>query len=195
MNKALTQNLQTHPWFRLNPRWQSRADRIRTIDPANQLSTAFSMVLLSDGSTTQNLRLLTGEPVHIDLISMTPQRRGLDGAPRFLSAIPAPRLRRQVWLRTQSGRRLAYAVSWWPEGRSDEFLEKRNIPIWSSLSARRIELYREIKTVLLGDCEELERAFSTPGPFWGRYYFFWHGGQPLTLIHEVFHPMLDGEIS
>lgn len=28
------------------------------------------------------------------------------------------------------------------------------------------------------------------GPFWGRQYLFWHGGQPLTLIHEVFSPHL-----
>ncbi len=170
-------------------------DRITLDDPVNQLSTAFSMVLLGDGSTTQNLGLLTGERVKIDLVSMTQQEKGLDGAPRFLSAIPAPRLRRQVWLRTESGRRLAYAVSWWPEGRAEEFLRNRKVPIWNSLASNRIELFRDIKTVMLGDSEELEREFGVPGPFWGRYYFFRHGGKPLTLIHEVFHPALDAEVS
>jgi p-hydroxybenzoic acid synthase len=31
---------------------------------------------------------------------------------------------------------------------------------------------------------------GTSGPFWGRLYLFWHGGQPLTVIHEVFSPHL-----
>ena len=31
---------------------------------------------------------------------------------------------------------------------------------------------------------------GTCGPFWGRLYLFWHGGQPLTVIHEVFSPHL-----
>ncbi|NET38640.1 MAG: DUF98 domain-containing protein, partial [Cyanothece sp. SIO1E1] len=36
----------------------------------------------------------------------------------------------------------------------------------------------------------LETAFGQAGPFWGRYYLFWHNGQPLTLIYEVFSPYL-----
>lgn len=31
-------------------------------------------------------------------------------------------------------------------------------------------------------------VLGTSGPFWGRQYLFWHGDQPLTLIHEVFSP-------
>ena len=36
----------------------------------------------------------------------------------------------------------------------------------------------------------LEQAFNESGPFWGRHYLFWHHGQPLTLIYEVFSPYL-----
>lgn len=35
------------------------------------------------------------------------------------------------------------------------------------------------------------REFGRPGPFWGRYYIFWHAGQPLTVIQEVFSPGMD----
>jgi chorismate lyase len=42
------------------------------------------------------------------------------------------------------------------------------------------------KQVSLGHSAALERRFGCPGPFWGRTYLFWHGGAPLTLIHEVF---------
>lgn len=34
------------------------------------------------------------------------------------------------------------------------------------------------------------RQFQACGPFWGRQYLFWHGGRPLTLIHEVFSTAL-----
>lgn len=37
-----------------------------------------------------------------------------------------------------------------------------------------------------GHNSELERHFGCAGPFWGRQYYFWHNGKPLTLIHEVF---------
>ena len=35
------------------------------------------------------------------------------------------------------------------------------------------------------------RRFGHAGPFWGREYIFWHSGQPLTLIHEIFSPALE----
>lgn len=34
------------------------------------------------------------------------------------------------------------------------------------------------------------REFGEPGPFWGRYYIFWHQGRALTVIHEVFSPAM-----
>lgn len=40
--------------------------------------------------------------------------------------------------------------------------------------------------VELGYNPQLEEYFGCPGPFWGRQYYFWHGGAPLTLIYEVF---------
>ncbi len=45
--------------------------------------------------------------------------------------------------------------------------------------------------MFLGNQPELEEAFGCPGPFWGRYYLFWKGGRPLTLIYEVFSHSLD----
>jgi chorismate-pyruvate lyase len=45
--------------------------------------------------------------------------------------------------------------------------------------------------VSLGHSAALEAHFGCPGPFWGRTYFFWHDGAPLTLIHEVFSNSLE----
>ena len=46
----------------------------------------------------------------------------------------------------------------------DAFLVDKSLPIWKSLSAERMELYRDIRTVTFGSSPHLERCakFSTP---------------------------------
>jgi len=157
---------------------------------AESLPAGWKLLLFSDGSVTRHLEVLTGESVQIELIEMSRIGCQEDGAPPVIDQIHAPRLRRQVWLHTASGQRLAYAVSWWEAAQVDEYLENRDLPIWTSLASQKTELYREIHELVFGNSDELERAFGCPGPFWGRYYFFWHNQRPLTLIYEVFSPAL-----
>jgi len=147
-------------------------------------------MLLGDGSPTRHLQLLTGEPTEVDVIDMSAIGMSPDGAPPLIQAVPGPRLRRQVWLRTASGQRLAYATSWWENSHVDEYLQNKSLPIWASLARLRTELYRDVQGIEHGDSKALELAFGQPGPFWGRYYLFWHHGKPLTLIYEVFSPYL-----
>jgi chorismate lyase len=121
---------------------------------------------------------------------MSPIGSDNDAAPAEIQAIAAPRLRRQVWLRTASGQRLAYAASWWAAEQVDNYLENRALPIWESLFQLHTELYRDVRGIYYGNSSQLAQAFSYPGPFWGRHYLFWHGRKPLTLIYEVFSPYL-----
>jgi chorismate lyase len=126
----------------------------------------------------------------VDVIDMSKIGLDLDGAPDLIRVVPGPRLRRQVWLRTASGQRLAYATSWWEASHVDEYLQNRSLPIWANLTRLRTELYRDVQGIYYGHSEPLARAFGQPGPFWGRHYLFWHNGSPLTLIYEVFSPYL-----
>lgn len=158
--------------------------------PHTQLAPAWQLMLLGDGSPTRHLELLTGEPVEVDVIDMSLIGMDLDAAPDLIQAVPGPRLRRQVWLRTASGQRLAYATSWWEASHVDEYLQNRSLPIWASLARLRTELYRDVRGIYYGDSSALESGFDVTGPFWGRHYLFWHHGQPLTLIYEVFSPYL-----
>lgn len=158
--------------------------------PHSQLAPAWQILLLGDGSPTRHLKLLTREQIEVDVIDMSIIGMDEDSAPALIEAVPAPRLRRQVWLRTASGQRLAYAVSWWDAGHVDEYLQNRALPIWDSLSRLHSELYRDIQGIYYGDSPALEEAFEEKGPFWGRHYLFWHNRQPLTLIYEVFSPYL-----
>jgi len=177
-------------WHALKPLWQGDEQAIQRGLPHSQLAPAWQLLLLGDGSPTRHLQLLTGEPTEVDVIDMSPIGQDRDNAPEQIQVVPGPRLRRQVWLRTASGQRLAYATSWWEASHVDEYLQNRSLPIWASLARLRTELYRDVQGIYYGESPALELAFGQKGPFWGRHYLFWHHGQPLTLIYEVFSPYL-----
>ena len=181
---------QPNSWHRLTPIWQGGEEIVKTGLPHTQLSPLWQMLLLGDGSPTRQVQMLTGEPTEVDVIDMSAIALDLDGAPDVIQAIPGPRLRRQVWVRTASGQRLLYATSWWEASHVDEYLKNRSLPIWASLTQSRTELYRDVQGIHYGNNEALEAGFNQKGPFWGRHYLFWHNGQPLTLIYEVFSPYL-----
>lgn len=176
------------PWFRLDCSWEGEE-----VDLApGMLSPWWRLLLLSDGSLTRHLQFITGQEVSVQVIDMSPVGWERDGAPAELSQIPAPWVRRQVWLQTPAGERLVYATSWWPAGLVDQYLHNRDWPIWTSLRELRLELYRDIRRLYYGDSAALAREFSSDGSLWGRHYLFWHQGRPLTLIYEVLSPRLSG---
>ena len=182
--------LSSPSWYALDPLWQGGETVARRGLPHSQLAPAWQMLLLGDGSPTRHLRLLTGEAIAVDVIDMCAIGAQNDGAPDIVRAVQPPRIRRQVWLRTASGQRLAYAVSWWEAARIEEYFQDRSLPIWDNLTRLHAELYRDIQGICYGRCAALETAFQEEGPFWGRYYLFWHDRHPLTLIYEVFSPHL-----
>ena len=180
----------TKTWECLDNIWQGGEELVKIGLPHSQLAPAWQILLLGDGSPTKHLRLLTSEAIEVDVIDMSPVGNSKDDAPFNLEMVPGPRLRRQVWLKTASGQRLAYAASWWEESHVDEYLQNRSLPIWQSLSDLHTELYRDIQGIYYGDSEALAQNFGESGPFWGRHYLFWHDRKPLTLIYEVFSPYL-----
>jgi chorismate lyase len=184
-------------WNAIEPTWSGGVDVVKTGLPHRQLPPAWQILLLGDGSPTRHLQLLTGEPTEVDVIDMSAIGMDEDGAPDALQMLPGPRVRRQVWLKTASGQRLAYATSWWEARHVDEYLENKALPIWASLAKLRTELYRDVQGIYCGKSPALTEAFGESGQLWGRHYLFWHHGQPLTLIYEVFSPYLQrylGEI-
>eukprot|EP00878_Enallax_costatus_P008979 GHUV01009391.1.p1 GENE.GHUV01009391.1~~GHUV01009391.1.p1 ORF type:complete len:278 (+),score=43.03 GHUV01009391.1:691-1524(+) len=175
--------------------WQgSEDDALSSRAPLQQLPAPWKMMLLSDGSVTRHLQLLTGQPVTVECLQMEllsgPQ---LHKPPDKALEIPGPLVQRQVLLWSQATPRvpLVYAASWWASATVDSYLADKNLPIWVSLAKGHMELYREIQQVYYGHNQDLEQHFGCSGPFWGRQYYFWHNGAPLTLIHEVFSNKLD----
>jgi chorismate-pyruvate lyase len=177
-------------WVSPKPLWEIPAPALADPFASQFLSGAWRLLVLGDGSPTRHLELLTGAAVQVELIAMAPDDGSEERVPAEVAALEAPLLRRQVWLRCD-GLALAWAESWWNQGKADESLRDRQLPIWRSLSADRAELFREVDGLAQVSAPWLELGFGREGPFWSRHYRFFRGGKPLTVIREVFSPGLE----
>jgi len=182
-------------WQQLELIWKATDEQVLNGVPHDVLAPGWQVLLLGDGSPTKHLTLLSGQKIEVDIIEMKNIGDADDSAPPVVRLIPMPRLRRQVWLRTIGGERLAYATSWWPAQEVDSFLTQHSLPIWTNLARSKTELYRDIQGLYCGNNRFLAEHFEQTGPFWGRHYLFWHNGKPLTAIYEVFSPALTRYLS
>jgi chorismate--pyruvate lyase len=80
-------------WYALDLIWEGREETVQQGLPHTQLTPAWQMLLLGDGSPTRHLQLLTGERTEVDLIDMSPIDMDIDGAPDSIQVVPGPRLR------------------------------------------------------------------------------------------------------
>ena len=170
--------------------WQAPFQTVVSGSAGARLSGAWRVLLLGDGSPTRHLELLSGIPVEVELIAMASDPEPGRSAPVEIHELTAPLLRRQVWLRCGQ-QTLAWAESWWNEEAARLHLQERDQPIWRSLTTHRAELIREVDGLSQGDAPWLRDRFGRSGPFWSRHYRFFRGGQPLTVIREVFSPALE----
>ncbi|MEB3168290.1 MAG: chorismate lyase [Synechococcaceae cyanobacterium] len=169
--------------------WQSPLADVLAATAGHQLSGAWKLMLLGDGGPTRHLQLLSGHPVTVEVIAMAPQPGPAPGDPDEVRELEPPLLRRQVWL-VCAGETLAWAESWWNQHQAEVHLRNRRQPIWTSLTAGRAELFREVDGLGQVEAAWLGQRFGHPGPYWSRHYRFFRGGRELTVIREVFSPAL-----
>ncbi len=174
------------------PIWQAPLAEVSDGRAGANLSGAWKLLLLGDGSPTRHLQLLTGAPLTIALIAMEPEGHGPMGPdlPPEVAELDPPLLRRQVWLNC-GGESLGWAESWWNQEQAEACLQNRRQPIWSSLTEGRAELFREVDGLALVEADWLQERFGCPGPYWSRHYRFFRQGRELTVIREVFSPTLE----
>ena len=182
--------------LRLHQLWGMGVETLALDTLPVPLSGPWRLLLLGDGSPTRHLESLSGQPVEIELIAMAPETAADADAgggappPPEVGELAEPLLRRQVWLRC-GDQTLAWAESWWNQTQADAHLQRREQPIWRSLTSDRAELFREVDGLAQVSAPWLEERFGVPGPFWSRHYRFFRGGLPLTVIREVFSPALE----
>ncbi|MCT0219605.1 chorismate lyase [Synechococcus sp. CS-1329] len=185
----MADTLLTRPWVSPTSLWEAPISEVLNARAGDQLSGAWKLLLLGDGSPTRHLHLLTGTPITIDLIAMGAELESR-GRPAEVAELVPPLLRRQVWLRC-NGQALAWAESWWNQAEAEQYLRDRQQPIWLSLTSERAELFREVDGLAQVNADWLEQGFAAPGPFWSRHYRFFRQGRELTVIREVFSPALE----
>jgi len=178
----------------------------RGCEALDALSPTWRMLLLSDGSVTRHLSVLGARDrteVEVSVASARDDGENNEAnetsrsgrRPRDASLLRGNVVRREVFLRAgevtgKEGAPAVYAASWWSEDSMRDFMPDANASMWANLRNQHVELHREIRKVYRGTNAALEEAFGTPGPFWGRHYIFWSGGEPITVVYEVFNPAL-----
>ncbi|MFM7312780.1 MAG: chorismate lyase [Cyanobium sp.] len=175
-----------------SPLWQAPFVEVLEATAGRQLSGPWKLMLLGDGSPTRHLQLLTGTPVEVELIAMAPDA-GTPAeapAPAEVAELVPPLLRRQVWLNCGS-LTLGWAESWWNLEEAERHLRDRRQSIWRSLTSGRAELFREVDGLAQVHAPWLAERFGCEGAFWSRHYRFFRNGRELTVIREVFSPLLE----
>ncbi|MFN5968373.1 MAG: chorismate lyase [Pseudanabaena sp.] len=188
------QSTTAQTWNRIEePMWQGSEDDIRKGLPFNLLSPTWQMFLMGDGAPTRHLQLLTQSDISVDVLAMTNIGDDDDNAPSDISLIAAPRIRRQIFLRSQkTGEIFSHATSWWSEDAMKKYLKDPSLPIWVSLNQKYTELYRDLKGIYKGACPQLAQPFGYPEnqEYWARHYLLWHGGEPITMLYEIYSPAI-----
>ncbi len=170
--------------------WEGKATDFLVANSLPKISGAWKLMLLGDGSPTRHLQLLTNHETKIKLISMQIDPLFNKEGPREINQLKEPLIRRQVWIRNQN-KNLAWAESWWNSEQASQNLKAKEEPIWKNLTQDRSELFREVDSIAIVNSNWLEEEFCSEGPFWSRNYRFFRNKKPLTIIREVFNPLLE----
>ena len=170
--------------------WEEKATAFLVANALPKISGAWKLMLLGDGSPTRHLQLLTNHETKIRLISMQVDPLFKKEGPREIDQLKEPLIRRQVWIRNQN-KNLAWAESWWNSEQVSQNLKSKEEPIWKNLTQDRSELFREVDSISIVNSNWLEEKFCFEGPFWSRNYRFFRNKKPLTIIREVFNPLLE----
>ena len=170
--------------------WEEKATAFLVANALPKISGAWKLMLLGDGSPTRHLQLLTNHETKIRLISMQIDPLFKKEGPREIDQLKEPLIRRQVWIRNQN-KNLAWAESWWNSEQVSRNLKSKEEPIWKNLTQDRSELFREVDSISIVNSNWLEEEFCFEGPFWSRNYRFFRNKKPLTIIREVFNPLLE----
>jgi len=162
-------------------------------DPNVPLSKAQRLLLMTDGSVTTLLEVLTGKPVVVKTLLQQVVRADTERA-AALGVEEGDNINYRVVVlkNDDDDRPLIYAESYTPIARvQKEFrhdLMKADIPIGRILSQRRIESRREIRSVAAISNDELSDLFGVPDnvPLLSRTYDIISHGMVLMRIIETF---------
>ena len=162
--------------------WEEKATAFLVANSLPNISGAWKLMLLGDGSPTRHLQLLTKHETTIKLICMQIDPLFNKEGPREINQLKEPLIRRQVWIRNQNTN-LAWAESWWNSEQVSQNLKAKEEPVWKNLTQDRSELFREVDSISIVNSNWLEEEFCFEGPFWSRNYRFFRNKKPVSYTH------------
>lgn len=141
----------------------------------------WQLILMSDGSFTQNLISLTGKIISLSIISQS-----------IYYPLNSKSCIREIWLVDSLCRKLAFAQSIWPKYNKNEnnIFKPNNQTIGQLLIESKVDIHKDIHEIYYGYCTYLEKHLSINEPTWGRKYTIYYNNRPLTTIQEIFSPSI-----
>nr|AYR06530.1 hypothetical protein [Rhodogorgon sp.] len=136
------------------------------------------LIIIGQGSLTQNLNSITGEKTYIHLISQKTRISKQNYSQNDIT--------RQVWIKNKEETKLVFAESHWKESNTFFTDLTRQQPIGKSLIEFEIDFHKEIHQIQYGYSYILRKAFQTGEPIWSRRYTIWHNYKALVTIKEFF---------
>ena len=136
------------------------------------------LVIIGQGSLTQNSNSITGEKTYIHLIS---QKTRINKQNYLKNNIT-----RQVWIKNKKEKKLVFAESHWNQSNAFFTHLTSKQAIGKSLIEFEMDFYKEIHQIQYGYSYILWKAFETEAPIWSRKYTIWHDYKPLVTIKEFF---------
>ncbi len=153
------------------------------------LSLSQQILLTTDGTVTDMLGLLTGEPIHITKLSQSIIR---SDAPKELELDKPTEILSRETLLTGREDNFLYAKSLFVISRMSEDMQKKlhgtDTPIGLLWQQEKLETYREIFSQGIEACPELREhfPFTDSDDFLSRTYSVRHNGKPIGIITEKF---------
>ena len=151
-----------------------------------ELSQLQKILLTTDGTVTQLLALITGEPIRVQKL----EHVMVTGAPSPLAvSATEPVLSRRILLRSET-RAYMYAHSWLVPARMPPDMQSKMLhtdtPIGQLWKTARLETFREIVDFRRERDDNVATLFGTESALLSRTYLIHAGGSPMGLIVEKF---------
>nr|UNJ16360.1 hypothetical protein [Boldiaceae sp.] len=145
------------------------------------------ILLLSDGSLTRNLQIITNSNILISAPSF-PLYDNF-GMFYFMKDLSLFNIRREICLIDDNKDNLVYAISWWKIPYNN-IISSLTIPIGNYFIYNEIDTYKDIYLIEIFKSDFFEKIFSYKGPFFCRYYFLWKDKTIEACFFEVFSPKI-----
>nr|QCI04798.1 hypothetical protein [Bornetia secundiflora] len=143
----------------------------------------WQLVLINEGSFTQNLNCLTGMKTQIIIQQKFNFSQSHNKNIRNI---------RCIWLETSIYTKLTFARSLWFFTGIDQIYVKLNQkkPIGNLFIKSQADIHKFVQEIYYGYCKYLEKSFNIPRPIWGRKCLLYYQGQTYAIIQEFFSPYI-----